>query len=158
MKKTLLNQEYLRDSAQYPVEWIAIDQIETIAVSSEDPAAPIENVFDVNNEIGWRASEQGEQQIRITFREPIVLRRIQLEFVEHASERTQEFVIRWSAALDGRREDIVRQRWNFSPQGSTREREEYSVNLDGVSLLELLIKPDISGPAGIATLSHFRMA
>jgi hypothetical protein len=157
MKKTILDQAHVRASAQYLGEWIAIDQIETIAVSSEDSAAPIENVVNPN-EIGWRASERGEQQIRITFRKPISLRLIQLEFVEHNSERTQEFVIRWAGALDGRRKEIVRQRWNFSPQGSTREREEYSVNLDGVLVLELIINPDISRPDAIASLAHFRMA
>ena len=39
--------------------------------------------------------------------------------------------------------EIVRQQWNFSPQGSTSEIEDYGVGLPGVSALELTITPDL---------------
>ena len=39
----------------------------------------------------------------------------------------------------------MRQQWNFSAPTSTREIEEYAVELSDVALLELTIVPDISG-------------
>ena len=72
--------------------------------------------------------------------------------------RTQEFVLRWSP--DGGRSfrDIVRQQWNFSPPNSIREREEYQVHLSGVTVLELVIVPDISGGLARASLKSLRLS
>ena len=53
--------------------------------------------------------------------------------------------------------EIVRQRWNFSPGGSTTERENYAVQLERVSMLELTIDPDVSGHAVFATLTALRV-
>ena len=54
-------------------------------------------------------------------------------FEEEKRERTQEFVLRWSG--DGGRSyrEILRQQYTFSPSGSTREVEDYIVNLQGVN-------------------------
>jgi hypothetical protein len=73
-------------------------------------------------------------------------------------ERTQEFIIRWSAAAGGPTKEIVRQQWNFSPAGSTSELEDYEVNLDNVASLELVIKPDLARNSAIATLAAWRVA
>ena len=66
-----------------------------------------------------------------------------IEFSETEIERTQEFTLRWSAGTGTGTpsKQIVRQQWNFSPHGSTREIEDYQVSLENVSLLELMIKP-----------------
>jgi len=53
--------------------------------------------------------------------------------------------------------EIVRQQWSFSPQGSTTEIEDYQVNLDTVSILELAIKPDLTPDNAFATLTRWRM-
>jgi outer membrane receptor protein involved in Fe transport len=45
----------------------------------------------------------------------------------------------------GPEKKIVRQQWNFSPAGSTTEIEDYAVDLDGVSVLELAIQPAWAG-------------
>jgi outer membrane receptor protein involved in Fe transport len=45
----------------------------------------------------------------------------------------------------GPEKEIVRQQWNFSPAGSTTEIEDYAVDLDGVSVLELAIQPAWAG-------------
>ena len=58
----------------------------------------------------------------------------------------------------GRSREIVRQKWNFSPSGSTSEVEEYWTNLDGVAVLELAIQPDLYGGAAKATLAEWRIA
>jgi hypothetical protein len=38
--------------------------------------------------------------------------------------RTQEFVLRWSRDTGHSFREIVRQQWNFSPSGGTREVED----------------------------------
>src|SRR5205085_1068074 len=85
----------------------------------------------------------------IIFDEPVPLRRIQLRFHDTDSERTQEFTLRWSPAVGGPATKIVRQRWNFSPAGSTTEIEDYAVDLDAVSVLELSIQPDVTRREGV---------
>jgi hypothetical protein len=52
----------------------------------------------------------------------------------------------------------LRQQYNFSPPGETREVENYEVDLDGVTALELKIVPDISGGSARASLTKLRVA
>jgi hypothetical protein len=59
-------------------------------------------------------------------------------------ERTQEFALKWATDEDGPLREIVRQQWNFSPQGATHVVENYTVDLPRVSVLELLLNPDIA--------------
>jgi hypothetical protein len=132
-------------------------EIATVEVTSEDPDSPVESVFSTDGGSGWRASQKGEQHIRLIFDEAQPVRRIQLHFLEPAFDRLQEFTLRWSAA-DGRSKEIVRQQWNFSPAGSTSEIEDYEVNLEGVSALELVIKPDLTHNVALATLAAWRVA
>ena len=157
MQKEILKQEAVQSSPSSQA-FMGKDQIRTIAVTSEDPSCPIENLFAPRENGGWRAGEPGPQQIRITFLQPQRLSVIELEFREPTFERTQEFVIRWAKSPEAERQEIVRQRWNFSPQGSTREREQYALNLDGVLVLELFINPDVSRPDAIASLAHLNIA
>jgi len=138
--------------------WMDLGEIATVEVSSEDPAFPIESVFSANTGPGWRASEKGEQQIRLIFDQALAVRRIQLHFLEPTRDRLQEFTVRWSPAEGGQPKEIVRQQWNFSPAGSTSELEDYEVNLEGVSSLELVIKPDLTHNDGVATLAAWRLA
>jgi hypothetical protein len=138
--------------------WLDLEQIATVEVTSEDPGFPIDSVFRFDNGPGWRASQKGEQQIRIIFDRPLSVHRIQLRFLEPERERTQEFSVRWSSADGGPTKEIVRQQWNFSPAGSGSEVEDYEVDLDGVSVLELAIKPDLTGGEAPATLASWRVA
>ena len=138
--------------------WLDLEQIATIEVTSEEPHFPIESVFGSADGPGWRASQNGAQQIRIIFDQPTILRRIHLLFLEPELERTQEFSVRWSAAEGGPPKEIVRQQWNFSPAGSTREVEDYEVSLDGVAMLELAITPDLKRRQAPATLAQWRVA
>ena len=81
-----------------------------------------------------------------------------LVFEETETERTQEFVLRWSP--DGGRSfrEIVRQQWNFSPPQTISEFEEYHVQLADVAVLELVIVPDISRGAARASLKNLRLS
>jgi hypothetical protein len=123
-----------------------------VEVTSEDKDFPVESAFNSEDARGWRAAEPGRQMIRLIFDEPQSLRRICLVFEDSETERTQEFVLRWSP--DGGRsvKEIVRQQWNFSPAGSTREVEDYEFELSNVTLLELAITPDMSGGLAPASL------
>jgi hypothetical protein len=103
--------------------WLDLEQIATVEVTSEDPRFPVEYAFGSDDGPGWRASEPGEQQIRIIFDQPASVHHIELRFHEADSKRTQEFVLRWSPESGGSATEIVRQQWNFSPTGSTTEIE-----------------------------------
>ena len=138
--------------------WLDLEQIATIEVTSEDPRFPVESIFEPGDAgPGWRAADDGEQLLRIIFDEPATLTRIQLHFGEPDHERTQEFVIRWSPAQGGQSQEVVRQQWNFSPSGSTSEVENFDVNLENVSVLELAIRPDLNHGKGRASLRKWRV-
>jgi hypothetical protein len=49
----------------------------------------------------------------------------------------------------------MRQQWNYSPAGSRTEIEEYEVDLDAVSVLELAIRPDLHRREAVATLASW---
>jgi hypothetical protein len=158
MRKRILAPSQVSGRPQSAQGWLDLEQIATIEVTSEEPDFPIESVFNLQDKGGWRASQQGLQQIRIIFDQPITVRRIQLHFLEPLLERTQEFSVRWSSAEGGPPKEIIRQQWNFSPTGSTREVEDYEVSLDSVAVLELAITPDITRLEAPATLAKWRVA
>jgi hypothetical protein len=137
--------------------WLDLDRAAAVEVTSEEKNYDIESAL-VSGEQGWRASSPGTQTIRLLFDQPQSLRRISLVFEETATQRTQEFVLRWSP--DGGRSfrEIVRQQWNFSPPDIIREVEEYRVELSDVTVLELVIVPDISRGAAHASLKSLRLS
>ena len=132
--------------------WLDLDSAATVEVTSEAKEYPVESALVSGEMRGWRAADSGTQTIRLIFDEPQKLTRISLLFEEGETERTQEFVLRWSP--DGGRSfrEIVRQQWNFSPPNTIREVEEYRVELSHVTVLELVIVPDISRGAARASL------
>jgi hypothetical protein len=138
-------------------EWLDLEHIAKVEVTSEDPSFPIESALSSAQGPGWQAAKRGKQSIRIIFDEPRSLRRVRLEFSETQVERTQEFTLGWSVEPGGPLREIVRQQWSFSPHGSTIEVEDYQVNLDGVSVLELALKPDLTPGNAFATLAKWRV-
>jgi hypothetical protein len=80
-----------------------------------------------------------------------------LQFHEPEVARTQEFTLRWSGGPGEPLKEIVRQQWNFSPDGSTIESEDYVVDLKAVSILELTIDPDRGAGEALATLADWRL-
>jgi hypothetical protein len=157
MRKRVINPERSLRRARSEEDWLDLEAIATIEVTSEDPSFPIESALATREGPGWRAAEPGEQIIRIVLDNPRPIRRIILEFSETKIERTQEFTLRWSQP-EGPMKEIVRQQWNFSPQGSTREVEDYQVHLENVSILELALKPDLTPNSALATLTTWRVA
>jgi hypothetical protein len=137
--------------------WLDIDQLAQIEISSEDPDAPIESAINDDTDKGWRASAPGEQVIRLLFDKALALRCIRLLFVEQARPRTQEFVLKWSPDAGMSWHEIARQQYNFSPPDTVSELEDYRVELDDVSALELRIVPEISGGDARASLAQLRI-
>ncbi len=138
-------------------DWLDLEALVEVEITSEDPNHPIEAALLPGDGPGWRAATPGTQTIRLNFDPPQTLRRIRVEFNETSVERTQEYVLRWSA--DGKEfRDVVRQQWNFSPGGGADQVEDYTVELAGVAVLELEITPDISGGSAPASLERLQLA
>ena len=138
--------------------WLNLETAATLELTSEDERHPIEAALLSRDRQGWRASGPGQQTIRLVFDQPQQLRRISLVFNEAATSRTQEFVLRWRSEADQSFREIVRQQWNFSPPQTTREIENYQVDLASVKVLELVIVPDIGGGNTYASLENLRLA
>ncbi len=92
------------------------------------------------------------------FDKPQRLTRIALVFEETETECTQEFVLRWSPDSGRSFREIVRQQWNFNLPNSMRESEEYQVRLSDLTVLELVIVPDISRGSARASLKSLRVS
>lgn len=129
----------------------------TVEATSEVPEYPVESVFAALPGAGWRADTTGEQTLRLVFEEPVKIQRIRLAFEDLAIDRTQEFELRW-CGTDHVFHHVLRQQWNFSPRGSTRETEDYKVDLEGVQVLELVIQPDITAGDAYASLAAWHLS
>jgi len=94
----------------------------------------------------------------LVFDQPQSIRHMRLQFNESDVARTQEFTVRWSRRPDEPLKEVVRQQWNFSPDGSTAESEDYAIDLKGASVLELTIDPDRGAGEALANLADWRLA
>src|SRR6266849_3798148 len=115
--------------------WLDLDGAAVVEVTSEEKEYPVESALVSGEMRGWRAADSGTQTIRLIFDQPQKLTRISLVFEETETERTQEFVLRWSGTGGRSFREIVRQQWNFSPPNSIREVEEYQDELLEVTVL-----------------------
>jgi hypothetical protein len=156
MRKRLLTTP--QDAPLLDEDWLNLDGAVVVEFTSEEKDYPVESALVSGEMRSWRAADAGTQTIRLVFDESQTLKRITLIFEEKEIERTQEFVLRWSGDLGGSFQEIVRQQWNFSPPNTTREVEEYRVALSNVTVLELVIVPDISGGATHASLKSLRLS
>ena len=147
-----------QETAALDQDWLNMEGLAEVEITSEDAAHPIESALLPGRASGWRAAGPGKQTIRLLFANPQRLRRIRLNFVEPRTERTQEYVLRWSPDGGQSYREIVRQQWNFSPQGATSETEDLHVELSAVTVLEVSIIPDISGGNAFASLAQLRLA
>jgi hypothetical protein len=138
--------------------WLDIERAAVVEVTSEDKDCPVESAFVSGDARGWSAAAPGSQTIRLVFDQSQRLKCISLVFEENETIRTQEFVLRWSSDGGSSVKEIVRQQWNFSPPESIREVEEYQVELSGVTVLELIINPNIGGGVARASLKNLRLS
>ena len=134
--------------------WDLEQRVAEVAVTSESPEHPVDSMLSGSQE--WRAAEGGEQTIRLTFHKLQTISRIFLRFVEKDLERTQEFSIRWSRGDNEPFRNLLRQQWTFSPDGSTEEIEQYTVELADVHAIEVAIQPGHSHAT--ASLAQLKLA
>jgi hypothetical protein len=156
MRKRIIHQG-TQDASPSNQQWLNLENLAEIEVTSEDAAHPIESALIPSAGSGWRAVQPGQQTVRLLFDEPQRVRRIHLVFQENEQERTQQFVLRWSSDRGQSYREIVRQQYNFSPPDTTRELEDLTVELDGLTTLELNIIPNISGGLACASLNQLRL-
>lgn len=156
MRKSIIAAEAGTATEAARVGSLNITELARVEVTSEDPQFPIEDVFADGNE-GWRASLPGEHTLRLVFDAPVDVSRVALTFEERDTERTQELVLRWRRT-GGEWREIVRQQWNFSPNGSTAEQEAWDLKLEQLGELELQIRPDINGGPAKASLRRWTVA
>ena len=124
---------------------IDIAAVATVLVTSEAPEHPVDFAFDHHRGPGgnrWIAGEPGEQTLILAFDAPQAIRRVALEVEEPEVARTQELQL--AISTDGGRtyRELVRQEYNFSPPGTTFEREDWAVMAEGATHLRLIIRPD----------------
>ena len=157
----MIRKQIINRSSKKPVStdhaWLNLERLAQVEITSEETGHPIESALSIGGGPGWLASESGKQTIRLLFDEPQALGHIHLVFEEESRERTHEFVLRWSK--DGGRSyrEILRQQYTFSQPGATREVEDYTVDLNRVTALELTIVPDLSGGNARASLISLRL-
>jgi hypothetical protein len=145
-------------SAARDQDWLHLEGLAEVEITSEDAAHPIEAALLPGGTSGWRAAAPGTQTIRLLFARPQPLRRIWLNFKETRIERTQEYVLRWSTDGGQSFREIVRQQWNFSPQGATSQTQDHHVELPAVTVLELTVTPDTGDGPALASLAQLRLA
>jgi len=154
MRKRILKSNQA-PSAPLPGE-LDVAAIATVLVTSETADHPVENAFDARRGPGgsrWVAETPGEQTLILTFDTPQKIQQVLLEVEENQASRTQELQL--AISLDGGRTycELLRQEYNFSPPGTTFEREEWVVAAEGVTHLRLWIKPDKGNRPGRASLT-----
>jgi hypothetical protein len=137
--------------------WLPLEELAQVSVSSEDPRYPIEGALSEAVGGGWRAATPGEQSIGLHFDHPCDIRRIHVVVDEAQCERVQEFAIHWSTDRGQTWHPMVRQQFSFSPQGATRQIEDYDVTLRGVTDLTVAIRPDLANRPLLATLTRLAL-
>ena len=155
-KKTI--KQAVEGSSPADQNWLDLARLAQVEITSESEAYPIEAALTPGTGPGWQAAQPGAQTIRLIFDQPQRLKRICLIFPEEDQARTQEFVLRWLPDGEESFREIVRQQYNFSPPGTTREIEDYEVELDEARALELRIVPDLGGRDAWAKLEALRLA
>ena len=133
-----------------------IAALATVGVTSEATDYPIDHAFDSHRGPGgsrWVAGAPGPQRLLLTFDAPQTLRRLRLEVEEHEVSRTQDLQVAISRDGGHTYQTLLRQEYTFSPPGTTFEREEWAIPMEGVTHLQLVITPDKGGAPCYATLT-----
>jgi hypothetical protein len=157
MRKRIINRD-IGKSSPADQAWLDLEKLAMVEVSSEEPQHPVEAALVPSASSGWRAAAPGQQTVRLIFDEPQNVRLIHLVFNENEQERLQEYTLRWSSGGGQPYREVVRQQYTFSPPTTSREIEDYNVNLDSCAELELSIVPDLRGSAVHASIAEFRLA
>ncbi|MEQ1529315.1 MAG: carbohydrate-binding protein [Methylococcales bacterium] len=156
MRKTIISEQPV-PKADPELAYINVEQLAQVQVSSENADYPIEAALLDVMASGWLAADAGSQTIRLIFDEPITIKQIFLEIEELQQSRTQEFVLSWLKTGEATMREILRQQFCFSPPTTTKQSEQYALNLEQLLELELIIIPDISQGHAYAKLKTLRL-
>jgi hypothetical protein len=156
MRKQIIEQVVQKEVAPTQ-EWLDLEELAQVELTSEAQDYPIDAALATKAGAGWRAGSAGAQVIRLHFERPLSLSCIRLLFEELEQARTQEFVLSWLSEEGQVYQPILRQQYTFAPPGTTRELEEYQVELLAVKGLEVKIIPDISRADAYASLLELRL-
>ena len=154
----MLRKQIIRPSPTTPVPpsgGIDVVASATVLVTSE-AGHPVDNAFDGLSGPGstrWVAGEPGEQSVILAFDAPQSIRRVALEIEEVDLARTQELDLAVSSDGGLTYREVLRQEYNFSPPGTTFEREDWAVPAGVVTHLRLQIRPDKGGRLGRASIT-----
>src|SRR3954454_11992527 len=155
----MLHKQIIKSPTSLPTQTpgeIAIAAVATVLVTSEAAEHPVDHAFDGHRGPGgsrWEAGEPGEQTLILAFDAPQAIRRVALEVEEPEAARTQELQL--AISTDGGRtyREVLRQEYNFTPPGTTFEREDWAVSVEGITHLRLVIRPDKGGKPCRATIT-----
>lgn len=130
--------------------------IAVIRVTSESAHHPVENAFDGQRGPGssrWVAATDGEQTLVLVFDAPTTIHGVVLEIEETDVSRTQQIQLAISSDGGQTFHELRRQEYCFSPPGTTYEREEWIIQANEVTHLQLWIKPDKADPTRRASVT-----
>lgn len=140
---------WLRTSSD--VQWLDLDAVADVTITARGERLARAGSM-------WSADCPGEQMIEIRFHYPTAVRRLRVRSTETEVSRTQQMTV-WACLHRGERHrEVVRQQFNFSPDGATEEIEEYGLELDAVSAIQLRVVPSIDGCHATAHVSELRVA
>lgn len=139
---------------------ISIPDSATVLVTSEMPDHPIDYICDGRSGPGstrWIADEEGDQTVVVSFDAARDLHKVRLEVEEPDISRTQELALAVSYDRGQTYREVLRQEYNFSPPGTTFEREEWRVPAQGVTNVWLWIRPDKGGKPCRASITSLAL-
>ena len=155
--KTKVGPTKTADEGSAPLD---LTGLATIAYSSEDPAHPIEHLVDESVGPGgsrWTAAQPDTvEHIVVEFDRPQSVARLVYEVEETERERTQEVHVEVSNDGGKTYRRVLVQEYNFSPGGTTFQREDVRLEARDISHLRLTIVPNKHG-SGVATLTSLRL-
>src|SRR5215831_19953296 len=109
MRKRVLGLAPLPSDAQDGHQWLNLQELAEVEVTSEANGYPVESAFNFGAGPGWHAASPGKQRIRLVFDHPQSIQRMRLRFNELEVARTQEFTVRWSGGANEPLKEVIRQ-------------------------------------------------
>jgi hypothetical protein len=140
-----------------PANTIDIIQNAEVIATSESENFPLDNIVDGSTGPGssqWVAGSTGPQTLAFKFDTPQNITAIVYEIEEREIARTQEVCFEVSTDSGANFREILRHEYNFSPDGSTFQREELRQDLPQTTDLKMTIKPDKGNLDCRAKLNH----
>lgn len=135
----------------HDLEWLDLDAVAEVTIH-------VDGRRQQGSPGAWSADSPGEQTIEVRFRQPTSLRRLRVICSEAEQTRTQEMTVWASLDRGERHRQVLRQQFNFSPNGATEEVEDYALQLEEVSAIQLRIVPSIDGRPAVARVDELRLA